>query len=284
MIRTCPGCRTRYRIDTGRVPPDGARLRCRRCERVFRVPPPPPDGQPACVVLALSDPDRAKRCRERLESAGLEVAAADDGVVALLLVQRRLPQAAVVDLELSGLEICELVKRNEVLCAIPLLLVARADALPPGGPAFAPDASLEPDDLPEGLERALRDLGIALAEPPAEASPAAPPAPEPSPPAAVSAASEPEPQAAPEPDPLADERARAERLARIVVSDIVLYNETRFAQAARAGNVVEAMEPELREGRALFASRIDARIREERDHLGEELLRTAEERFGAGLD
>jgi hypothetical protein len=89
--------------------------------------------------------------------------------------------------------------------------------------------------------------------------------------------------AAPAPPPrrndgLADERAKAERLARIVVSDIVLYNEERFAAAVRAGNVVEAMGADLAEGRALFEERIDPRVRAERDYLKDELLRSARAR------
>jgi predicted Zn finger-like uncharacterized protein len=76
-------------------------------------------------------------------------------------------------------------------------------------------------------------------------------------------------------DGLDAERAKAERLARIVVSDIVLYNEERFSAAARAGNVLTVMAADLAEGRALFDERIDARVRAERDHLTDELLRSA---------
>jgi hypothetical protein len=79
-------------------------------------------------------------------------------------------------------------------------------------------------------------------------------------------------------DGLDEERAKAERLARIVVSDIVLYNEERFAAAARSGNVLEAMAGDLAEGRQLFEERIDARVRAERDHLKDELLRRAQGR------
>jgi hypothetical protein len=74
------------------------------------------------------------------------------------------------------------------------------------------------------------------------------------------------------------ELQKAERLARIVVSDIVLYNEQRFAAAVRAGNVLEAMEGDMQEGRALFIQRIDAGVRESRDFLADELLRVARQR------
>jgi hypothetical protein len=88
------------------------------------------------------------------------------------------------------------------------------------------------------------------------------------------------PTAAPAPrrDGLDDERAKAERLARIVVSDIVLYNEERFAAAVRGGNVLQAMSAELAEGRQLFEERIDPRVRGERDYLKDELMRRAQAR------
>ena len=91
------------------------------------------------------------------------------------------------------------------------------------------------------------------------------------------------PAAAPVVQPRADEgldeqRAKAERLARIIVSDIVLYNEEKFAAAARAGNVLAALGPDLEEGRALFRERIDARVRAERDYLADELQRVARAR------
>ena len=80
-------------------------------------------------------------------------------------------------------------------------------------------------------------------------------------------------------DPENDEKVeQAERLARIVVSDIVLYSKEKFEAAVQAGNVLEAMQPEIAEGRSLFAARVDAPIQEMRDFLTEELLRVAEAR------
>jgi hypothetical protein len=88
----------------------------------------------------------------------------------------------------------------------------------------------------------------------------------------------PDAAATPEDDGLAAERAKAERLARIIVSDIILYNEDKFAEALKRDGVVEMMSPDLEEGRDLFRSRIDERVRDERDYLVEELLRVARQR------
>ena len=57
-----------------------------------------------------------------------------------------------------------------------------------------------------------------------------------------------------------------------------LYNEEKFQAAIAAGNVQQAMSGDLDEGRGLFVERIDERVREERDYLGDELLRVARAR------
>jgi CheY-like chemotaxis protein len=85
------------------------------------------------------------------------------------------------------------------------------------------------------------------------------------------------PATSPSGDPGIDEKIeQAERLARIVVSDIVLYSKDKFDAAVAAGNVLEAMAPEIAEGRSLFTARVDSSLQETRDFLTEELLRVAE--------
>jgi len=48
--------------------------------------------------------------------------------------------------------------------------------------------------------------------------------------------------------------------------------------AVRAGNVAEALAAQLDEGRSLFRGRVDERVRDETDHLTDELLRVARTR------
>ena len=72
--------------------------------------------------------------------------------------------------------------------------------------------------------------------------------------------------------------AAAERLARIVVSDIVLYNAEKFQAGVQNGKVVELLAAELDEGRSLFESRVEPKLRETRDFLAEELVRVARAR------
>jgi len=332
MIAACPKCAARYRIERERLEAGGVRLRCARCEAVFRVRPPTaepaqaapmpvplaapeakapvaprpaPAAAPAAaptpgetVLVAMRESDVAKRTADLLEERGYAVLRAADGVEAMLEIQRRLPRAVVLAADLPkmfGFQICEILKRNPSLKRTWVVLIGaihhpdryrrEADEL------YGADAYLESPDLPEGLLPLLAKGGVAPSEPARAPAPAAAPvakaaprlAPEP-PRAPVPVAPPPpprvEPKAVPAPRPrrddgLEDERAKAERLARIVISDIVLYNEERFAAAARAGNVFEAMAGDLAEGRQLFDERIDPRVRAERDYLKDELLRSA---------
>lgn len=311
MIAACPKCRARYRIDRKKLSPDGVRLRCSRCEAVFRVrapedgqeavadaaepraaqaaarepaqptapAPPEPVYEPARgVLLALPDADVAKRTADFLREQGLHVAMATDGVEAMLEIQRRTPRAVLLAADLAkmfGFQVCEVVKRNESLRSTFVVLAGAIHHQDryrrPPGELYGADAYLEVPDLPEALLPLLSRAGLPVGtpDPPAPQAPAPTVAPTTPPPAA-------KPQAVG--DGLDEERGKAERLARIIVSDIVLYNEEKFSKAVQQGNVETAMEADLAEGRGLFRERIDPRIREERDHLMDELLRVARTR------
>jgi CheY-like chemotaxis protein len=258
-------------------------------------------------VIADADVEFGSALANTMTSWGLRPLLVHDGVEAILGVQRALPVLVILDAGLPkmlGFQVCELIKRNESLKSIQVVLIGaihhsdryRRDP----NDLYGADVYVERSQLPDALKPTLRDLGLLARteadagapevsrEPQAPAPAAVAPAP---PVAPAVAAPEPEAEAiavSPEPAPaqavqpvdalLADKIAEAERLARIIVSDVVLYNEEKFAAAARSGNVVEELQSELQEGRAHFQQRIDPRVRESKDFLAEELLRVARTR------
>lgn len=142
---------------------------------------------------------------------------------------------------------------------------------------------------------------------PAAVPDAAPPAPEPSfdaptPPAAAASFDAPTPSAdeppefefeppasesTPDPAPAAaadedpektEERERAQRLARIAVSEMLLYQPEKFEQATRDGNLEQVLDLEIQEARALLRQRISEEVRAEADFVMDELQRVAAER------
>ena len=353
MIAACPSCGSRYRIDVARLKPEGARLRCARCEAVFRVTPPAdatkppapvaapaPARQPVAAAVAQSppfehsseigadksrivlvadpEPEHGKATANALARWGLQPVLAHDGVEAILTIQRTLPRVVVLDAALPkmfGFQVCELMKRNASLREISVILVGAIHhhdrSRRPPNELYGADAYIERPELPDALHPILKDLGLPIvgsgavaAGPPTPRAPldepptiehriprhdtapkpvvSQPPqvAPAPAASAAAPVVPAPPPVAVSAPAPVVPEadRARveqAERLARIVVSDIVLYNQEKFDAAVVAGNVVASMEAEIAEGRALFAQRVDDGIRERRDFLAEERVRVA---------
>ncbi len=351
MIAACPTCGARYRIDVSKLRPEGARLRCARCEAVFRVRPPaepehpratvsaapspagafeetgtpaatrtrapiPPAAVPArasvqarpsapatprsiprdrerLVLVADSEPEAGQALVGALTAWGCESLLVHDGVEAILNVQRSLPRVVVLDAALPkmfGFQVCELMKRNESLRVIHVVLVGaihdQGRYRRPPGELYGADAYVERHELPGALAPLLERFGLlprgSTAEPPRQIPEPAPrrsAAPQPPQPAAVPArGSAPRSSG----DPLDEARAQAERLARIIVSDIVLYNAARFEAGVRSGDVIAALDSELEEGRALFAARIDPRVGVADEFLQRELLRVARTRGMAG--
>lgn len=70
-----------------------------------------------------------------------------------------------------------------------------------------------------------------------------------------------------EEDPEAVEKAR--RFARIIVSDVALYNQEAVIEGIRNGNFFELLKTDVEEGRELFEKRVPASIREKRDYYQE---------------
>lgn len=313
MVAACPRCKSRFRIGAERLRDEGVRLRCTQCQGVFRVypprtqaprrrddpsvdaeltPPPRPTERERMVLIADSDPARGKSCAAEINRRGFHPLLVHDGVEALLTLQRSLPARVVADAglpRLSGIELCEVVKRNESLCATRFILCGDASGLSGAGvlraAGLGPDATLEYADLPEGLGAALRleDTETTSSESASTLADRVMPEPAPSPsdlavsrnaatpPSGAEAAS----SHAGESDP---DVARAERLARIAVSDIVLYNPDRFDRAAKEGDVIEALAGEIAEARKMLRQRVPEHLCDVRDFVAEELLRVARSR------
>jgi len=334
MIAVCPKCSARYRVDTTRLGPEGARLRCTKCSALFLVRVPAEraieTGVASDRLVLVADPDeaRGKASVEAIRGWGLAAHLVLDGVEAMLAIQRMLPRAVILDAGLPrmyGFQVCEIVKRNESLRSTTVVLVgsvhdaSRYRREP--ADLYGADVYLEQPDLPDGLrpilrERGLLDAGAAGPRGPVRSeSPSAPrpmpaaerPAPPPAPAfvAKPAPAPVPAPVAAPAPAPAPvvapavipptgatgatgatgtadavreEERERARRLARIAVSEMLLYQPEKFAQACREGTLERVLEVEIQEARALIRQRIGPEVRAEADFVLDELHRVARER------
>ncbi len=288
MIVACPSCKARFRIDEGRIKPPGVRLRCARCQNLFAVRkrvveraspagPPTESAGPAQgdgadgrgrLLVAHGEPAVAAAMKGALEKANHEVLLSGDGVDALIKIQRERPGVVVIDVALPkmyGFEICEFLKRNESQRDVKFILVASEHN--PGRYKRTPetyygaddvvDESDIPGDLAGKVHRLLHGGEEAQAE---DRPPAAQEDPLP----------EPEGGAADD-DPRKEMRERARRLARIIVSDIALYNPESVEQGLRSGDLPALIRDDLEEGYKLFRSRIDEAVAAESDFIREAL-------------
>jgi CheY-like chemotaxis protein len=223
--------------------------------------------------------------------------------------------------KMFGFQVCEVVKRNESLRDTTVVLVGaihdqdryRRDP----SDLYGADVYLEQPDLPDGLLPLLQSAGLPVREketrddpvvqPPGSSehglarptpaleevrAPAASMDPSPavmrepeaeaSTPASSPVPPEPAPEFANEDPERAAQREHAERLARIAVSEMLLYQPEKFDQASRAGNLEQVLDLEIQEARALLRQRISEEVRNERDFILEELERVAAERMAAG--
>ncbi len=121
-----------------------------------------PAGRPR-IVVAEDNPDLLRLVQRRLTRRGYEVLCARDGLEALALIRAERPDAVVLDWvmpEMQGHHVCQAVKQDEELAAIPvLMLTARAtEADVVGGFEHGADDFLtKPFDIDE-LDQRLRQL------------------------------------------------------------------------------------------------------------------------------
>lgn len=72
-----------------------------------------------------------------------------------------------------------------------------------------------------------------------------------------------------EADPEAMEKAR--RFARIIISDIALYNQETVLSGVKNGNLFELLKNDLDEGRELYDQRVSEAVRVTQDYFQEAL-------------
>lgn len=294
----------------------------------------PKEGMDPARLVIIADPDeeRGKASAEAVQSWGLIPHVVHDGVEAMLAIQRMLPSAVVLDASLPkmfGFQVCEVLKRNDSLRHIRVVLVGaiQHEARYRPGPSvlYGADVYIEQPDLPDGLLPILREAGLPLVDDVAGASKDSPPivrGPAASAPveSVVEARSAqrvvpgvdpvlPPPQTpelnldktflSPGPEPTfgtdvrvaeqatrevaedqerSEERERARRLARIAVSEMVLYQPEKFEKAAREGTLEQALGLEIQEARALLRQRIGEEVRAETDFIIDELHRVTADR------
>jgi CheY-like chemotaxis protein len=283
----CPGCNVQIAFNPYSIKQSGERLTCSSCKTQFILKQKPSSAQPAktlmCKVLvANANPHFCSAIKDFLSGRRFEVVIARDGIEALQFLETNMPpQIALVDVALSGMygfEICDFIKNNEKLKHIKIILLAaiydktRYKRMPTS--IYGADDYIEmhhiPDDLVPKINKLLgRDEDIA--RPPLNAD-----------------AVDFEAVAVPE-EGLSDKikdiatqdvkvempkgggkdsaHEEAKRLARIIMSDIILYNQEAIESGLRSGNLLELLKDDIKEGQLYYARRVPADVRKGTSYL-----------------
>jgi len=186
----CNSCGARYTIADERVPAQGARVRCRKCQQVFAISPPAPRPVPVDIPVIPPTP-------EPVPLAPPAPAPPADSSLGI----DRAPLSGIEHAPLSGIE------RSPSSSPIRQEAgVNAASAVPSSARAFQAAASAGiPDTLPEA-ERAKHE--------------------------------------------------RARRLARVLASDIAIYNKEKRDGGLKDGNLVAVLGYEIKKSWEVYKERI----------------------------
>jgi predicted Zn finger-like uncharacterized protein len=299
MLIVCPGCKTRFRFEEDRIGTGGVKLRCGRCSALFRVVrkgssvttggAAPSSVGTSCirVVVANESADFCSTVAQVLAGESFDVHCFQDGRNALDAVTRIRPDVVLLDVALPtmfGFEVCDAIRKDPVVSSSKVILLAsiydKAKYKRSPVSLYGADDYIEKHHIPDSLaamiyrlvgeqkclERSAIPVNIAEEE----------------------ACSAPEDISGEElhgqeearrdlrryeesetssPGPLTETqltetRNKAKRLARIIVSDIALYNQERVEEGVKNGSFFELLADDIAEGRLLFRNRVPEEIAE----------------------
>ena len=226
-------------------------------------------------LLVAHESDTIRQTVRRLaEDAGYAVSSAADGEAALASALAERPDILIVDVALPRILGYEVVERlRERLSGMRTILVAsvynRTGYKRRPTTLYGADDYIEQHHIPDQLL-----IKVAKLLPPGRAPRIGPPNPDEG--AQIRRAGEGRlrlrystPQEGIE---------RAHRLARLIVSDIALYNGAQVDAGIAEGDLESRLRDDLEEGRLLFDLRVPDEIRHDRDFIGEALSEFVAER------
>lgn len=284
MVVICPKCKTKLKVNEGKISAGGSRFKCPRCSTILLVKKPAPVTEKVFhhkkVLVAHSNAAVVQTITGLLHKQGYQAIIASDGIEAMVKTIRELPFLVITEVGLPkilGFEVCKRLKLRPETKGVKFILVSspydikRYKRDPES--FYEADDFIEEHRIPELLIdsiNSLRQRARESQEPEKAAAKERPAHPEP---AGQKPSHKPEPRVTPEAQaqkPATDDTVeRAKRLARTIVSDIYLYNTPKAEAAIRNNRFHADFAPELKEGLKLYESRISPEVRSRGDFFHE---------------
>jgi predicted Zn finger-like uncharacterized protein len=300
MLAGCPKCKTKYRIGDKVPGREGIVLRCSKCRTLFRISAkpgsqPPLNNTAGCLdkrIKVLVANESALFCatvEKVLSSEPFDVFACNDGISALSAIEEMVPDVVLIDVALPGMygfEVCEAVRKNPAIALVKIILIAaiydktRYKREP--NSLYGADDYIEKHNIPDVLAAKIYQLvsGGNLPEKVDKGSIAGEDAVQ-----AVtrelSVREKEELEISRDAIRHDEEREsglndlaqedeshfKARRFARLIVSDIALYNEDLVEEGVRNNSFYKLLEDDVREGRNLYEKRIPENVRKVTSYL-----------------
>jgi len=250
-------------------------------------------GKPVTVVVANESPDFCASVAHILETEPFVVLCCHDGREAMDLIEEHLPDVVLLDVALPtlyGFEICDRIRNTPALSAVKTILIAsiydktRYKREPQS--LYGADDYIEKHHIPDALSAKIYRL--VFGQEPVDQDLESISSAEDEKPTNLENISEQELQAqemvreelrrdeeekttSSESLQLSEAHSKARRLARIIVTDIALYNQKKVEEGVRKGTFYELFEEELNDGRLFFNRRVSEQVREGTTYLEDAL-------------
>lgn len=253
-------------------------MKCVQCQQVFQVDVPSGTSKPQAlihVLIAHSDPSLCEMIREVVNPENISCDVCHDGDSALLMMETKPPQVAIVDVALPGLyafEVVEKVRSRPGLTDVKIILLSSvynkmAYKRTPVS-LYGADDYIEkhhvPNDLIPYIHRLVTDAhtptpheNVPADEEFVSSIPQSPTEEK----LSIAFTDEmnskiKQAEVKETSSILSSERLdKAHRLARNIVADIALYNQEKVESGIMAGSFFEVLDEEVAEGRLLFNER-----------------------------
>ncbi|TLN04340.1 response regulator, partial [bacterium] len=242
------------------------------------------------VLVANESPAFCSAVERTLASEPFRVVCSHDGLEAMGLIEKTLPGVVLLDVALPtmyGFEICDRIRGNPALSSVKTILIAsiydktRYKREPQS--LYGADDYIEKHHIPDSLAAKIYRLVFGqqavegdtgeCTEPETEvcrdmagAAPAADAATQEEVREEIRLDEESKTSVQDDPD-LVAAHEKARRLARIIVTDIALYNQKKVEEGIRSGTFRELLREEIREGGLLFERRVPVSVREGTSYL-----------------
>ncbi len=300
MLAGCPKCKTKYKIGDKVPGSEGIVLRCGKCRTLFRISAKPGSQPPSSNIAGCPDKrikvlvanESATFCatvEKVLSTEPFDVFACNDGISALSAIENMAPDVVLIDVALPGMygfEVCEAVRKNPATASIKIILIAaiydktRYKREP--NSLYGADDYIEKHNIPDALAAKIYRL-VAGVKPPEKVDKAVlgeedsmqadtrELSPREKEELEISRdAIRHDEEREPGPTALAQEdeaHFKAKRFARLIVSDIALYNEELVEEGVLNDSFYKLLEDDVREGRNLYEERIPEAVRKVSSYL-----------------